>query len=154
MFNVIVFIYLYLSLRAYWELGIESLKCITHIVVRSPILASSFHVSGSTPLYIPLLLTTMITTGSLYLERQQEIILVWRELSSLKNRCSIIQSVLPCQPAHGLNLHAWETKGTVPLYTHDPMACALAPLKSCCCNSKSQADSHCTKRPGIQPAWD
>lgn len=39
----------------------------THTDVKSPIFAISFHVSGSTPLYMPLLLTTMMITGRLYL---------------------------------------------------------------------------------------
>lgn len=43
------------------------MKSETHTEVKSPIFAISFHVSGSTPLYMPLLLTTMMTTGRLYL---------------------------------------------------------------------------------------
>lgn len=51
------------------ENAVESFTPCTHTVVRSPIFPISLHVSVSTPLYMPLLLTTMMMTGSLYLSK-------------------------------------------------------------------------------------
>lgn len=112
--------------------------------IKSPIFAISFHVSGSTPLYMPLLLTTMTITGRLYL-------LIIRNLERTRFSDESYIKVV-CPPAHGLHLHTREAKGAVSLHADDPLAfTAAALLHSCCSDCKTEADSHCSESSSIQP---
>ncbi|KAG7242128.1 hypothetical protein INR49_024174 [Caranx melampygus] len=54
-------------------------------------------------------------------------------------------------PAHGFNLHAGKSKGTVSFHTDNPLSFILAPLHSSCRYRKTKAYPHCSKCAGIQP---
>lgn len=98
---------------------------------------------------MPLLLTTMMTTGRLYLSKRDDA--GFQRQHGCWSEC-YIKAVRP--PAHGLHLHAREAEGAVSLHADDPLAftaAAAALLHRRCSDGKTEADSHRSEGSGIQP---